>query len=62
MEQIGFTPRLLDVKGLMQYTSLGRNNAMELGKKAEAVKRYGARVLYDRLKIDSYIDRMEAMK
>lgn len=38
MEQIGFTPRLLDVKGLMQYTSLGRNNAMELGKKAEAVK------------------------
>ena len=34
----------------------GRNTAMELGKNANAIVRMGKRVLYDRKKIDTYID------
>lgn len=50
--------RLLDLKGLMAYTSLGRHGARALAEKADAVIRYGGRVLFDRKKIDAYIDTM----
>ena len=36
--------------------SLGRNTAMELGKNANAIVRMGKRVLYDRRKVDKWID------
>jgi predicted DNA-binding transcriptional regulator AlpA len=48
--------RLLGINELMEYTSLGRNTAMELGKNASAIVRIGKRVLYDRHKIDKWID------
>jgi len=48
--------RLLGLPELMLYTSLGRNSAMELGKSANAIVRMGKRVLYDRRKIDKWID------
>ena len=49
-------PRLLGIKELQTYTGLGMNRAAELGKNAGAVRRYGRRVLYDRLKVDAYIE------
>lgn len=48
--------RLMGISELMRYTSLGRNMAMELGKNANALVRMGKRVLYDRQKIDKWID------
>lgn len=51
-------PRLLDVKKLMEYLSIGRDSARNIGEAAGAVIRIGSRVLYDRLKIDTYIDSM----
>ena len=48
--------RLRGISELMRYTALGRNTAMDLGKNANAIVRIGKRVLYDRQKIDSYID------
>ncbi len=48
--------RLMGISELMRYTSLGRNKAMDLGKNASAIVRIGRRVLYDRQKIDTWID------
>lgn len=48
--------RLMGIHELQLYTSLGRNSAMELGKNANAIVRMGKRVLYDRQKIDKWID------
>ena len=48
--------RLMGIAELMRYTSLGRNTAMELGKNANAIVRMGKRVLYDRRKVDKWID------
>ena len=48
--------RLMGISELMRYTSLGRNTGMDLGKNASAIVRIGKRVLYNRQKIDSYID------
>lgn len=48
--------RLLGLEELMKYTSLGKNRAADLGKSAGAVVRFGKRVLYDRRKIDFWID------
>ena len=62
-EPISITPtdsRLLGIKELMSYTSLGRNSAMQLGMDSGAKVKIGGRVLYDRKKIDSYIDSLAA--
>lgn len=48
--------RLMDIDELCQYVSLGRNSAATLGKAAEAIVRVGRRVLYDKKKIDAYIE------
>ena len=48
--------RLLGIRELMEYTSLGQNTARQMGKDAGAVVKAGRRVLYDRLKIDAYIE------
>ena len=54
--QVSDYGRLMGIKELMAYTSLGRNSALELGKNACAIVRIGKRVLYDRKKIDIWID------
>ena len=50
-------PRLLGIKQLMEYINVGRNTARRVGIEAEATVRIGGRVLYDRLKIDEWIER-----
>lgn len=51
--------RLLGVRELMGYTGLGITKAIEFGVKAGARFQYGNRVLYDRNRIDDYIDQIE---
>lgn len=48
--------RLMGISELMRYTSLGKNSALAFGKEACAVVRIGKRILYDRQKIDQWID------
>lgn len=48
--------RLLDTDQLRAYTSLGRNNAMKLGEEIGAKIKIGKRVLWDKNKIDKYLD------
>ena len=50
--------RLMDTEELRAYTNLGRNNAMKLGEEIGAKVRVGKRVLWDRVKIDQYLDRL----
>lgn len=47
--------RWMNIKDLMEYTTLGRNYAREVGEKAGAVVRFGRRIVYDRDKIDEYL-------
>lgn len=48
----------MGIKELMTYTSLGRNSALKLGADSKARVRIGKRVLYDRRKIDQYINEL----
>jgi len=50
--------RLLNLKTLQSYVGLGEKRAAQLGREAGAVVRYGSRVLYDRERIDQYIDQL----
>lgn len=52
----GNMSRLMSTDELRAYTNLGRNKAMELGEKIGARVYIGKRVLWDRKKIDKYID------
>ena len=56
MNQKEIAPRLLNVKQLQSYLGLGANRAAELGEKAGARVKYGRRVLYDRIKLDDFIN------
>ena len=47
---------LMDTEELRAYTNLGRNKAMELGDEIGARVKIGKRVLWDRVKIDKYLD------
>lgn len=51
-------PRLINLKLLMSYVGLGEKRAAQLGREAGAVVKYGSRVLYDRERIDQYIDQL----
>jgi hypothetical protein len=53
--------RLLSVADFCEYSSTGRNKAMELAKVAGAVSRMGRRVLIDRVKFDEYCDKNEIL-
>lgn len=60
-EPINITPtnsRLLGIKELMVYTNLGRNSALKLGEDSHSKIRIGRRVLYDKRKLDQYINRL----
>lgn len=48
--------RLVNINGFMEYTGLGRNNAMKFGKEIGATIRIGRKVLYDLKKADVYFD------
>lgn len=48
--------RLLDVKELCRYLSLGKNRAVDLGKSIGAERKIGRRCLYDKVVIDRYLD------
>lgn len=48
--------RLISLEELMRYTSLGRSSAMKVVEGACAAVRIGKRVVYDRKKIDQWID------
>lgn len=48
--------RLLDTEELRTYVCLGRNNAMKLGVDSGAKIKIGRRVLWDRTKIDRYLN------
>ena len=48
--------RLLDTEELRAYVCHGRNNAMKLGVNSGAKIKIGRRVLWDRTKIDQYLN------
>lgn len=50
--------RLLDTDELRAYTNLGRDNAMKLGEKIGAKVKIGKRVLWDRVKLDQYLNEL----
>ncbi|MDY2814580.1 MAG: hypothetical protein SOU03_11630 [Dorea sp.] len=54
--------RLMDTEELRAYTNLGRNNAMKLGEEIGAKVRIGRRVLWDRRKIDEYLNSLTGVK
>lgn len=58
MNTISGESRLMDTEELRAYTNLGRNNAMKLGEEIGAKVKVGKRVLWDRVKIDQYINEL----
>lgn len=48
--------RLLDASEVCYYLSLGRNRGIEFAKSIGAEVKVGRRSLYDRAKIDRYLD------
>lgn len=48
--------RLLDIKEVCEYLSLGRNKSIEFAKSIGAERRIGRRCLYDKKAIDHYLD------
>lgn len=50
--------RLMDTDELRAYMNLGRNNAMKLGEEIGAKVKVGKRVLWDRVKIDQYLNEL----
>jgi len=50
--------RLMDTEELRAYTNLGRNNAMKLGEEIGAKVKVGKRVLWDRVKLDQYLNEL----
>ena len=55
MEEIN-NSRLLNLNDLMMYIGVGRNKAIDFGKESGSIVRIGRRVLYDRERVDKYID------
>ena len=52
--------RLLDALELAEYVGMGRNSARKFAEEAGALRRYGKRVLFDRVVIDRAVDAMAA--
>ncbi len=51
--------RLLGNAELQRYLNLGRVTAIKVAKDAGAEVHIGSRILYDREKVDAYIDSMQ---
>ena len=54
--------RLMDTDELKAYTNIGRNNAIKLGKECGAEEKIGRRILWDRVKVDQYINGLTGVK
>ena len=54
--------RLMDTDELKAYTNIGRNNAINLGKECGAEVKIGRRILWDRVKVDQYINGLTGVK
>jgi len=52
----------MDTDELRTYTNLGRNNAMKLGEEIGAKVKIGKRILWDRVKIDQYLNELTGTK
>lgn len=52
--------RLLTPEQLSAYLSLGIASATKFGKECGANRKFGKRIVYDRLTIDKALDRMSA--
>ena len=50
------TARLLGLQELQAYLSIGQSLAWKIGRESGALVKIGRRALYDRLKIDAYVD------
>lgn len=50
--------RLMDITAFCQYSGLGRTSARKLAEEAGAVRKYGKRILIDKVRADSYFDRL----
>lgn len=50
--------RSMDINALCAYTGFGKCAARDLAERAGAVIRFGRRVVYDRTRIDAYMDTM----
>lgn len=61
-ENINATSRLVDVNAFMEYTGLGRNNAMKFGEEIGCKVNIGRRVLYDLRKADQYFNSLTGVK
>lgn len=48
--------RLLDANEVCMYLSLGRNKGIEFAKSIGSEVKIGRRALYDKIKIDKYLD------
>lgn len=48
--------RYLDIQALCSYTNVGRNTARNIATQAGAVIKFGHRVVYDREKIDRFME------
>lgn len=62
MNTVSGESRLMDTEELRAYTNLGRNNAMKLGEEIGAKVKVGKRVLWDRVKIDQYLNELTGIK
>lgn len=56
MNTVAGESRIMDTEELRAYTNLGRNNAMKLGEEIGAKVKIGKRVLWDKVKIDQYLN------
>lgn len=54
--------RLLDAVEVCYYLSLGRNRGIELAKSIGAEIKVGKRSLYDKIKIDQYLNELTETK
>ena len=54
--------RLMSTKELMDYVGLGRNKAVIFGDSISARIQVGKRVLWDRRKLDKYLDSITEVK
>ena len=58
MNTVAGDSRLLDTEELRAYTNLGRNNAMKFGEEIGAKVKIGKRILWDKVKIDQYLNKL----
>lgn len=52
--------KLLKIKDLMEYLSMGKASARQFGREAGALIRYGNLYLYDKDKIDEHVKRIQS--